>query len=57
MSPNGERCWEKSVYTGRGINLEKCVFSGCNITFVVDETDCGNICSNFLQLGKSLSPT
>ena len=32
-----ERCWVKSVYTGRGIILEKCVFSGCNITFVADD--------------------
>ena len=32
-----ERCCEKSVYTGRGINLEKCVFSGCSITFAVDD--------------------
>ena len=32
-----ERCCVKSVYTGRGIILEKCVFSGCNITFVADD--------------------
>ena len=37
FSNESERCCEKSVYTGRGINLEKCVFSGCNITFVVDD--------------------
>ena len=35
MSPNAG--YEKSVYTGRGINLHKCVFSGCNNTFVVDD--------------------
>ena len=27
---------EKCIYC-RGINLEKCAFSGCNITFVVDD--------------------
>ena len=37
FSNESERCCEKSVCTSRGINLEKCVFSGCNITFVVDD--------------------
>lgn len=30
---------EKSVSTGRGINVEKCVFNGCNIKFVVDDKE------------------
>ena len=37
FSNESERCCEKCVYTGHGINLEKFVFSGCNITFVVDD--------------------
>ena len=28
---------EKSVFTSRGFKLDNCVFSGCNIRFVVDD--------------------
>lgn len=30
---------EKSVFSSRGIKLDKCVFTGCDIRFVVDDKD------------------
>ena len=45
-----ERCCEKSVYTGRGINLEKCVFSGCNITFVVRRQEVNHLVKAILSV-------
>ncbi len=30
---------EKSVFTSRGFKLDNCVFSGCNIRFVVDDKE------------------
>ena len=32
-----EGALEKSVFSGRGIKLDKCVSSGCGISFVVDD--------------------
>ena len=37
MVDRGEH--EKSVSTGQGINLEKCVFNGCKITLVVNDKE------------------